>query len=463
MTRQVAKNAAWNILGVGLPILAGLLAVPLLLHGLGQARFGVFSLALGLFGFAGIFDLGLGRALTQTVATELGKGSPQSAIAGLARKALLAVFALGAAWGLVLWLSAAALTHDLFHLDGQIATETILGMYWLAVTLPIALVSTSLIGILEGTQRFKQVNFLRAPLGIAIFIIPALVAQFTDNLGWVIASLALVRVFGLVLWGGLLLRHFPLFARFNGAALATSTMWRFSGWLSVSNLVGPFMVHADRFYLASVFPPATVALYTVPLDALFRAATLPSAAVNAAFPALAHLGAQGEAHAARKIIHAAGMMMLVLWLLPLLLAGALLPFLLDIWLGNSFAAQIIEIAQWILLGVLLNGFAYIPYALLQSAGRTDLTAKLHLIELPLYALALFYFVAAFGIVGAAIAWFARVALDTTMLYLMAAAQFASLRTALLQLTLGTVVSGLGLALIFMFQSHLGLDVLQGNE
>jgi len=93
MTRQVAKNAAWNILGVGLPILAGLLAVPLLLHGLGQARFGVFSLALGLFGFAGIFDLGLGRALTQTVASELGKGSPQAAIAGLARKALLAVFA----------------------------------------------------------------------------------------------------------------------------------------------------------------------------------------------------------------------------------------------------------------------------------------------------------------------------------------------------------------------------------
>ncbi|MBD3727087.1 MAG: hypothetical protein IE936_08470, partial [Moraxella osloensis] len=94
-------------------------------------------------------------------------------------------------------------------------------------------------------------------------------------------------------------------------------------------------------------------------------------------------------------------------------------------------------------------------------GRTDLTAKLHVIELPLYALALFYFVAAFGIVGAAIAWFARVALDTTALYLMAAAQFSPLRAALLKLTLGTVASGCGLALIFVFQSPFWFGFLQG--
>jgi O-antigen/teichoic acid export membrane protein len=61
----------------------------------------------------------------------------------------------------------------------------------------------------------------------------------------------------------------------------------------------------------------------------------------------------------------------------------------------------------------------IPYTLLQALGRPDLTARFHLIELPVYVLVLWSMIRTFGIEGAAIAWLIRVALDALLLFAMA--------------------------------------------
>lgn len=452
MRIRVAKNAAWNIIGVSLPLLAGLLAVPLLLHGLGQAKLGIFSLALGLFGFSGLFDLGLGRAITQTIASEQGKGAHLNAIAGLIRRGLLVVGVMGLVWGLILYGTAFFIAHDLFHLPGQLAHETQSGFQWLAFALPFVLLSTSLIGILEGLQQFRATNLLRAPIGAATFLIPATTAQFTNHLDMVLASLAATRIVASLLWLALTMRVFPIVSTHNGTPLSAAHMWRFTGWLTVSNLVSPLMVHADRFYLASIFPPSLVALYTVPLDALVRATILPNAAMNAAFPALAHLDAQTQQdtnpNAARNLVAGAGFLMLFFWFLPILIFGIFLYQLLTFWLGAAFAQQIITITQWLLLGVLVNGYAHIPFALIQSAGRADLTAKLHLIELPIYAAVFIIATHQFGIIGAAIAWFSRVLLDMTALFLVAVVKFPDLRKTLGLLLSLTLLTLLALSSIF---------------
>jgi O-antigen/teichoic acid export membrane protein len=55
---------------------------------------------------------------------------------------------------------------------------------------------------------------------------------------------------------------------------------------------------------------------------------------------------------------------------------------------------------------------------LQSAGRPDITAKLHMIELPLYLPALWWLITDFGIQGAAMAWVFRIALDMVLLFIL---------------------------------------------
>ncbi len=414
---RLGYNVLWNILGSTLPLIAGVVAVPLLLHGMGDARLGVFTLALGLIGFSGLFDLGLGRALTQMVASEQGKGTPSGAIAGLARKALAALFLLGLFWGAMLWWAAPFLAKRLFSLEDMLAQETIAGLRWIALSLPFALVSAGLIGILEGLQRFLLINTIRIPLGIVFFMAPALTALGIPDVDAVIGTLAVTRIIAFLIWLFALLRVFVLFESDTHIKLHAGPLIRFSSWLTVSNIVGPLMVYADRFYLASLFPPATVALYTVPFDTAFRATTLPLAAVNALFPALAHAHSQ-PAQAASFVLRA-GQLMLLLWLPPILVAMLLAQEVLTVWLNLEFAKQAAAILQWLLLGVFVNGFAHVPYAVLQSAGRSDITAKLHLLELPLYGGLILSLVAIFGILGAAIAWTARVFLDTVLVFLLA--------------------------------------------
>ena len=72
--RRLARNVVWNLLGTGAPLLVAIVAIPLLIQGLGTARFGVLTLAWLVVGYFSLFDLGLGRALTKLVAEKLGKG-----------------------------------------------------------------------------------------------------------------------------------------------------------------------------------------------------------------------------------------------------------------------------------------------------------------------------------------------------------------------------------------------------
>lgn len=65
------------------------------------------------------------------------------------------------------------------------------------------------------------------------------------------------------------------------------------------------------------------------------------------------------------------------------------------------------------------GLAQVAFALIQGAGRPDLTAKLHLIEFPFYLLLVWYMVSVYGINGAAIAWVVRVGVDAIFLFGMA--------------------------------------------
>ena len=70
--------------------------------------------------------------------------------------------------------------------------------------------------------------------------------------------------------------------------------------------------------------------------------------------------------------------------------------------------------------------AQAPFALLQGTGRPDLTAKLHLVELPLYVIMLWSLAHTSGIVGVAIAWTVRVVFDAVAMQLMASRRIPGL-------------------------------------
>ena len=89
---------------------------------------------------------------------------------------------------------------------------------------------------------------------------------------------------------------------------------------------------------------------------------------------------------------------------------------LDIWLGAEFALNSTRVLQWMAAGVLMNSLGRVAFSFVQGVGRADLTGKLHLVELPLYLLAVWALASTYGIEGAAVAATLRFSLDTVALF-----------------------------------------------
>ncbi|MCK4486482.1 MAG: hypothetical protein KAU38_06960 [Desulfobacterales bacterium] len=65
---RLARNTALNLLGLCLPLVVAIFAIPLLIKGLGTDRFGILTLAWVLIGYFSLFDLGLSHAPTKLMA-----------------------------------------------------------------------------------------------------------------------------------------------------------------------------------------------------------------------------------------------------------------------------------------------------------------------------------------------------------------------------------------------------------
>lgn len=413
--RLLARNSLLNLAGQGAPMLLALLAFPLLLRHLGTERFGILTLAWMAIGYFSVFDLGLGRALTQLVAERLGREGERE-IPRLILTALSLTLLLGALGALAFLLFSPWLVERVLRVPEALQAETRWAFYLLALSLPLVISTAALRGVLEAQQRFGMVNAVRFPLGAFTFLGPLAVLPFSSSLVPIVAVLVAGRS---VAWLAHLLLCFRTVPTLRTTRLGfekrlVAPMLRFGGWMTVSNLVSPLMTYLDRFLIAAWISITAVAYYVTPYEVVTRLWLIPAALLGVLFPAFANSFVQDRVRARLLFDRTVRVVFLAVFPLTLLLV-ALAPEGLELWLGPEFARNSTRVLQWLAIGVFINSVAMVPFAAIQGFGRPDLTAKLHLIELPLYLLLLAWLITRFGIEGAALAWVARVAFDLLVL------------------------------------------------
>ncbi|EFW1954480.1 O13/O129/O135 family O-antigen flippase, partial [Shigella flexneri] len=65
---SIIKNSVWNLFGYAIPTLIAIPSLGFLARGLGPEGFGVYTIAIALVGYAGIFDVGLTRSVIREIA-----------------------------------------------------------------------------------------------------------------------------------------------------------------------------------------------------------------------------------------------------------------------------------------------------------------------------------------------------------------------------------------------------------
>src|SRR5882762_9607507 len=416
--RLLARNVVWNLIGSGAPMLVAFFCIPVLVRGLGTDRFGVLALAWALIGYASLFDLGLGRALIQLVAKKLGAGEDRE-VPTLVWTSQLLMLILGVVGATIIILFSPWFVHSALNVPHPMEPETLQAFYLLGLSIPVVISTAGLRGLLEAHQRFGLINALRIPMGVFTFAGPLLVLPFSNSLFPVVAVLVGGR---LIAWAAhllLCLRVAPaLRHRIAWHRPAVGPLLRFGGWMTVSNVVGPLMVTFDRFVIGALVSISAVAYYATPYEMVTKFWIIPGALVGVMFPAFSTSSIQDRNRMAQFFGRSVKYVLLVLFPMVLLVV-VLAPDGLKLWLGAEYARNSTHVLQWLAVGVFINSVAQVPFALVQGVGKPDLTAKLHLIELPAYLATLWWLTRTHGIEGAAIAWTARAIVDALVLFVLA--------------------------------------------
>lgn len=414
-SRVLIRSTFWNLLGQMAPLIAAIFAIPLLIKSLGTDRFGVLSLVWIMIGYFNIFDFGLGRALTKIVAEKLGTGD-EDQIPSLVWTALFLMVAMGCFGAAVLSGMAGFIVRDVLSIPTELQSETIKATYVLAAGVPFVVARAGLAGVLQAQQRFDLVNIIQIPMGIYMFMSPLAILPFSNSLYYVTLVLVIGRVVT-TFWNLMQCFHTlpSLRKTVRISRSAMKSLLSFGGWMTVSNIISPLMVQLDRFLIGALVSVAAVAYYATPYEMITKLWLIPTAIVGTLFPAFAMSFVQDPKRT--SLLFNRGVKYIFLSLFPVTVIVITFSYEgIKLWLGAEFAENSSLVLQLLAIGVLVNSLAQVPFVLIQGIGRPNITAKLHVIELPIYLIAVWWMISAYGIKGAAIAWGVRCTLDAFLLF-----------------------------------------------
>jgi O-antigen/teichoic acid export membrane protein len=417
--RSLGTNVVWNLLGQGAPLLVAVVTIPPLVHVLGTDRFGLLGLAWVLVGYFSIFDLGIGRALTQIIASNV-SGNAKEPMGRLVWTSLTLMTLLGIAIAIVLWIGSPWAIERFLKTPSYLASEAVAASRLVAVAVPFGVTATGFRGVLEARQAFFASNLIRLPLGVFTYVGPLTAVSFTNHIDAACGALLITRVLAFGGYTFACYRVAPDLMRAPGlTATGIARLLSFSGWMAVTNVVAPFMTYLDRFVIGSFISVGAIAFYATPFDLVTRLLIVPAAVTGVMFPAFASLASLGKDEIRVLFLRSVKYLGLLLFPVTLVFVTLATPGL-HLWLGSTFAERSTSVVQWLAVGVLVNSLGQVAFVLVQGSGRPRFTGLLNLAELPVYLIGLALLVHADGILGAAVAWTARATVDAVVLFLFAA-------------------------------------------
>ncbi|URN97886.1 flippase [Leclercia adecarboxylata] len=401
------KNSVWNLAGYVVPTAIAIPAMGYLARVLGVELFGVYTLAIAIVGYAGIFDIGLTRAIVREIAVYRGDIDERKKIISTATIFLF----LFSVFGAILISLFTPNIISLLNITASNHTDVQNSIRVLVWTIPAFLLNQLWMSILEGDERFAILNIQRSFGSSIIAGLPALFVFVSPSLFSAILGLAVGRLLSLII-AFVIVRNEIINAGFIFYRETFRRMIFFGGWITVSNIISPVMVYFDRFVISGSLGADKVGYYTAPSEIVSRLGLLPGALSRAVFPKLSAAKTYDEL---KKNIRFAYLIM-GLGCLPLVLILIFLAkLIMQLWLGDEYALHSQAIFQILLVGFFFNSIAQIPFTVIQSLGKAKYTAFLHCIEVIPYLALLYFCVNAYGVLGAAYAWTIRVFVDCILL------------------------------------------------
>lgn len=401
-SQRLLRNAAANWGGFTVQMAVAFVMAPLLVHGLGDRRYGIWALIESILAYLTLFDLGVAAAVVRYVA-RFQAVRDQDSLNRVFSTAVCFFAAAGVVVLLIVVVLACLGTHVL-PLPEDLSGEAQLLLLLLGFNLAVGLPLGTLPAILDGLGQYPVKTAVRTGLLLVRLPVVLLVLRHGGGLaalGWAITGCNLIEhvaLAGAVCW------CLPEL-RFSVKLVNRNTLRLIRGYsvdAFLAMLAGRISYQTDALVIGAFLAPQHITLFAVAARLVECAKNALRACTTVLTPAVSSLEAQGDLAAIRRLLLVG--MRYVLWaILPwqvgLLILGK--PFL-QLWIGPRLAEGSYPVLIVLTLPLGLALAQSVAARILYGMGRLRWLARMVLIEAAINLTLSLALVRPFGIVG--VAW-----------------------------------------------------------
>lgn len=414
MTTKVVKGSLWTLFGQVAPLAVSLVATPFTIRLLGAEGYGVLILVGLIPTYLGFADLGMGLASTKFASEAYAAGDAGREARTVRTAAVIALCA-SVPVGLLVFLFSERIV-TLFNVPEHLLWEASMALKVAAFTFVLNFLN-SIFNTPQLTRLRMDLNtFVTSGFRILGIAATPIVIYLGGGILGAVAVLcvaSLLTLAGHIYVSGRLLP--PLFD-ITLDRNAIRPLLKFGGALVGAGVVGVLLVNAEKGILSVILSTTALAYYYVAFTLVNMMTMFSGAMVQSLLPAFSQL--QGlERRQQLHSLYSRGIWMNVVWLIPISVFLALVakPFF-TLWAGEDFGRESTLPFYVMLFGIIFNVVAYLPHALILSSGRTDVIAKLYMLEIVPYISLVWLLTRSFGVAGAAAAWSIRAIVDAALMF-----------------------------------------------
>lgn len=405
LTHRTVKNSIYSLIGFVWPLLLSFVAAPIIIRGLGPAKFGFFALLNTMVMLFGLLDFGISYTLIQQLSAkrEQPEGQELSSLFS-STFTLYAIVGLGVF--LALLLLPGAFQH-LFKIPAGFISSFTLAFFILGLVFFLNMLTVPFLQIPYSLQR--------SDIGVKIILVSTTILEIGSILaiktGHGILSLLVIQlvssVFSFVCYFFVRRRLAPrLKLRLQLPRRVLATIGRQGFWVFISNTMGNILAQLDKFVLGAMWGPAAVGYYST-------AQMIPEKISGTAF-SMSHIffpifseAAAGQQAGEQRVKN---IFRRCLGIIPVFTAGlAMLVFvygyqLIYFWVSKDFADHAALAVRLLALTYFLLGFGSFFSSLLSGLKALKFLALSALITATTDVVFMFILIPRHGLNGASLAY-----------------------------------------------------------
>jgi O-antigen/teichoic acid export membrane protein len=374
MELRLARNASANLLGAAIPAVAALATVPMVVHGLGNAGYGLYALVTAIVGYFALVDINVTAGSVKYIAEFNARGErervAETVVFGIAIYALL-----GLAGAAVLLLGARELVTRVFKVPAPLAEEAVTALRVAAPGFVVGQLQAYLHSVPQSLMRYDIPARLEMLFGTAVPLLTVVVLLQGYGLVEVIGlRVAAGTLHCLLLWRGVRLLLPGFRWRWPGASIRRSLLG-FSAWSFLSRIAALSHAYADKLIVGALAGVTALAYYTVAATLASRVLGLTYRLSGVFFPAASALAAGGElARLDRMYLKATRYVVFVNGAILVLVAVFADPIL-RYWLNPEFARHGALVLAVIALAQFADSVTSLPSLVTDGMGHPRVTGS----------------------------------------------------------------------------------------